>query len=248
MMLDLAEDNFADLNIILQETISYLDSVDRQQMLDIISSKYMVQREGLSGGDLKKEINGKCYHLWIHPEASPRPSLPIEKMVDDWLNNSIKTKVAQIAYLSQSNFIKKFEKEESEIIEEILEEPQFGGDMLDGNSFDLPEVVRHILIDFDKDIRSNPFSFNEWYAKTISIPLQVARRYPHKERTVRAILPVVLNQVEEERNNILYRLKANECWDLAGAIELVVSADRNKFFVIMGGIIVLLTLLLITGK
>ncbi|QLQ30937.1 MAG: hypothetical protein HZT40_04190 [Candidatus Thiothrix singaporensis] len=100
MMLDLAEDDSTNLDIRVQETISYLDAENRQQMVDIISNKYMAQRESLSGGDLKKEINGKYYQLWLYPEVSPRPSLPIERMVDGWLENSVKRSDSDSIFIS----------------------------------------------------------------------------------------------------------------------------------------------------
>ncbi|QLQ30936.1 MAG: hypothetical protein HZT40_04185 [Candidatus Thiothrix singaporensis] len=135
----------------------------------------------------------------------------------------------QIAYLSQSNFIKIFEKKEKEVIEKILEERQFGFDKVNNGSLELPDIIRHVLIDLDKNGVSNSFSFSEWYAEIISIPLQIAKKYPYEEKTIRAILPVILSQVEEERNDMLYRLNINGRWELADAIRVVIYSDRNKF-------------------
>jgi hypothetical protein len=244
LLVGIASKNTTDLDKEIQESIHLLNSDERQYFIETISRIYLSQRKKQTGGDIKEEIDGKSYELWLDPNNYPRPNLPIEKMLDKWLQEATTKEAAQLAYLAQASFIKIFEKKEKEIIEKIQEERQYDNNDVE---YTLSEIIEDHINNIEKiePYKKIHLIINNWYAELISIPIGVARKYPAEEKTIRAILPVLLLQDHEERNSMLDRFYSNRKWELAESIKSIIRFDKNKFFVIILSIIIIFILLIL---
>lgn len=243
ILIDAAIENSITFDKELQNSITFLNEEDRKLLINVISKKYLIQRKSLTGGDVKAKIGGESYELWLDHRQYPRPRLPIEKMMDKWLQEALTKESAQLAYLAQFDFINFFEREEETVINDIIEKRKLYNYEPEEPSFDLQKIIETSTNDFKKSSPADLFSLSILYAEIVSIPLSIRKKYPEEEKVIRAILPVILKQKQEERNDIVYRLSINERWELAESIKIIIQLDQNKFFVIMIIIILFLALL-----
>ena len=71
------------------------------------------------------------------------------------------------------------------------------------------------------------------------------KKYPDEEKTIKAILPIILTQNNEERGNISYRLYTNKNSELAESIKNIMLYDSYRFFLVMIIVIFILLVMLI---
>ncbi len=246
LLLDISGEQLDDFDVDIQNLISFLDIEEKKLLVNKISEKYMLQRKNLSGGEIKREIGGEYYDLWIEHGQFSRPSLLIEKVMDIWLKDGGVKEAAQLSYIVQTNFINIFENQERKVINDIIKESRLENWNTEKVSFEEPYISEPVNNSTEEEnLVKTKFSFRNWYAESLLIPLSIRKRYPNEEKVIRAILPIILDQEQNERNDMLYRLSLTGRWELAEAIRRLIQLDQNKFIIIMLIIIAILILLII---
>jgi hypothetical protein len=76
------------------ELISDITLADRSHVITVFAHGYLHQREALTGGDGKIEIDGRSFAVWRH---SPRPLTAIEGSLYSWLKDESRPVAQQIA-------------------------------------------------------------------------------------------------------------------------------------------------------
>lgn len=222
-MVELACRDFLSIDETFQGLVASLTAKERNVVVAHITNIYIAQRRGREDGEVNLLINENRCDVWLN---SKRPKMPIEESMAVWLESVTSDSAAQLAYLAESSIVENFERAELEAIEDyrLRLSAEFEG------SSDA-KIIDSIILD-------KPNFDLSRYSKYLSIPIGIPFSDKSEKATIKAILPVVLNQDEREQRRMIERFNKDGRTNLSRSLESVLFLERSKYFVGLGVVII----------
>lgn len=221
-IIDLAHNHLEVVDEQFQNLIASLTVHERDQVVLHLSNIYIKQRRQRNDGERILLVNGEHYHVWIYQN---RPKMEIEVTMERWMEKVSNSFATQLAYLAESSFINKFEREENKQIH-LYKEEQFKYQSRVETPVD------------DSVLLSRPGVELNMYSKRFAIPVGCYRQAKSVKKVIKAILPVAKAQHRQEQNDMIQRLKNDSRTALAKSLKraLYLEEHKNKILVALGGI------------
>jgi len=237
-LMSLVDSNNKVVDNLFQEVVLSLNENELSQLTTLITNKYLEQRSLLSGGDLVFKFNNVDYDIWYNNTA--RPKTKVEKMLAEWLSRVKTKKIAQFAYLAETNFAIVFDTEAAEAIDRYYIERRYTPEPTTSSDF---AVNEEDTIDY---VQNGLHLKNTLYSTLISIPIGTIG-YPKEKKVISAILPVVINQSLFEKAAIMKRFNVSQRDKLSLIIDKVLIWEGRKPLISILVIILFFLLLFVAG-
>ena len=180
-----AQKRFGKLAQHLQTLVAVLSKEERENVADILTGIYLQQRRRLSGGDDVIEVKNasgemEIYSVWLN---SQRPLTDVETEMFRWAKDTENSMAQQVAFGAVSNFARRFDIQESLLIEEKK------------------KSLNIVPLDTGDEYAS-PIETGgppgDWYLGRL-IPWIVARNAEYYRTCIRNLLPATLSQRKKNR-------------------------------------------------
>jgi len=201
-----AQKNFSQVEQQLQVLVSQVTKDERQSLSNILTEIHLEQRLKLSGGDETIEIQNKKYSVWLN---SQKPLTDVEKAMLRWAKDDRNPMAQQVATRTSANFAQRFDREESQKIEELREK--------------LGVQQAKVFEEYASPVLGGQPP-QDWYLGKL-IPWLTTRNAENYQTSIRNLLPEVLTQHRQNLENMNFVLRK---WHNSSDLDIKTISDKLK--------------------